>query len=117
MARGGVRMRVRRAGCLAAAMFLIVIWMSCGQVYRPVVIPCSSGGVPGCPAEPAPSPASFHAVFGISSNVSGYPGWASQIDVSGDTLIAETPVNGPNAPQGGGQNPTHAAVIPNNSRL
>ena len=110
-------MSFRRAGRLAAMVLPILLWMACGQVYRPVVIPCSSGGVPGCPAEPAPSPASFHAVFGISNNVSGYPGWASQIDVSGDTLIAETPVNGPDAPQGGGQNPTHAAVLPNNSRL
>ena len=40
-----------------------------------------------------------------------------QIDVSGDTIIAETPVNGPDAPNGTGRNPTHAAVIPNNSRL
>jgi YVTN family beta-propeller protein len=56
-------------------------------------------------------------VFGISANVPAYPGWAMQIDVSGDTILAETPVNGPDAPQGSGQTPTHAAVLPNNSRL
>ena len=110
-------MSLRRAALLAAMVLPSLLWMACGQVYRPVVIPCSQGGVPGCPPEPVPAPANFHAVFGISSNVPGYPGWATQIDVSGDTIVAETPVNGPNAPQGGGQNPTHAAVLPNNSRL
>jgi YVTN family beta-propeller protein len=110
-------MSLRRSGLLAAMVLPILLWMACGQVYRPVVIPCSSGGVPGCPPEPAPAPASFHEVFSISANVSGFPGWATQIDVSGDTIAAETPINGPAAPQGSGQNPTHAAVLPNNTRL
>jgi YVTN family beta-propeller protein len=66
--------------------------------------------------EPPPTPANFHAVFGISTNTPNYPGWATQIDVSGDTLLAETPVNGPDAPNGG-LTPTHAALIPNNSKL
>ena len=110
-------MSFRRAALLAAMVVPSLLWMACGQVYRPVVIPCSSGGVPGCPPEPPPAPANFHAVFGISTNVPGYPGWATQIDVSGDTIVAETPINGPDAPQGSGQNPTHAAVLPNNSRL
>ena len=56
-------------------------------------------------------------MFGISANVPAYPGWATQIDVSGDTILAETPINGPDAPQGSGQTPTHAAVLPNNARL
>ena len=110
-------MSLRRAALLAAMVLASLLWMACGQVYRPVVIPCSQGGVPGCPPEPVPSPANFHAVFGISTNVPGYPGWATQIDVSGDTIVAQTPINGPNAPQGSGQNPTHAAVLSNNSRL
>ena len=110
-------MSFRRVGQLAAMVLPSLLWIACGQVYRPVVIPCSSGGVPGCPAEPAPTPASFHAVFGITANVPNYPGGAMQIDVSGDTIIAETPINGPNAPNGTGRNPTHAAVIPSNSKL
>jgi YVTN family beta-propeller protein len=110
-------MSLRRGALLAAMVLPSLLWMACGQVYRPVVIPCSSGGVPGCPPEPPPAPASFHAVFSISTNVAGFPGWATQIDVSGDTIVAETPINGPDAPQGSGQNPTHAAVLPNNSRL
>jgi len=94
-----------------------LLWMACGQVYRPVVIPCVEGNVPGCPQEPAPAPSGFHAVFGISANVPGYPSWVTQIDVSGDTILAETPANGPNAPQGGGQTVTHAALLPTNARL
>src|SRR3984893_15552825 len=110
-------MSLRRAALLAAMVLPSLLWMACGQVYRPVVIPCSSGGVPGCPPEPPPAPANFHAVFSISTNVPGFPGWATQIDVSGDTVVAETTINGLNAPQGSGQNPTHAAVLPNNARL
>ncbi|MGA7929315.1 MAG: hypothetical protein WCA20_25360 [Candidatus Sulfotelmatobacter sp.] len=109
-------MSLRRVGRLAAMVLLILLWMACGQVYRPVVIPCSQGGVPGCPVEPPAIPANFHAVFGINTNAPNYPGWATQIDVSGDTIIAETPINGPDAPNGG-LTPTHAATLPNNSRL
>lgn len=109
-------MSVRRAGRLAAMVLPILLWMACGQVYRPVVIPCSSGGVPGCPPEPPPAPASFHAVFGISNNVPNYPGGAMQIDVSGDTIIAETATSDLSVPNLG-ENPTHAAALPNNSKL
>ena len=109
-------MSLRRAGRLAAMVLSILLWMACGQVYRPVVIPCSSGGVPGCPPEPAPAPASFHAVFGISDNAPNYPGGAMQIDVSGDTIIAETATSDLSAPNLG-ENPTHAAILPNNSKL
>jgi YVTN family beta-propeller protein len=62
-------------------------------------------------------PANFHAVFALSANVPNYPGSAMQIDVSGDTIIAEAPINGPNAPNGSGQTPTYAATLPNRSRV
>jgi len=101
---------------MAAMVLASLLWIACGQVYRPVVIPCSAGGIPGCPEEPAPTPAGFHAVFGISTNVPNYPGGAMQIDVSGDSIIAETPTSDISAPNLG-ENPTHAAVLPNNSRL
>ncbi len=99
-----------------------LLCLSCGQVYRPVVIPCSAGtGVPGCPVESPPSPANFHAVFGISDNVpSGvggnlpsYTSGAMQIDVSGDSIFAETPPSDAKF----GTYPTHAAIFPNNTRL
>lgn len=91
-----------------------LLCLSCGQVYRPVVIPCSAGGgVPGCPILPPPTPASFHQVFGISLNAPNNPGGAMQIDVAGDSIIAETSNSDPKF----GDNPTHAAMLSNNSRL
>ena len=110
-------MSLRRVGRLAAMLLPMLLWGACGQVYRPVVIPCTEGGIPNCPVQTPPVPANFHAVFAISANVPNYPGNAMQIDVSGDTIIAETAINGPNAPNSGGQVPTHAAVLPNNSRV
>jgi YVTN family beta-propeller protein len=100
----------------------ITMWAACGQVYRPVVIPCTgNSGVPGCPVQPLPTPSNFHAVYslyanapsGISATAPNYPGGAMQIDVSGDSIIAETPSNDSKF----GNNPTHAAILPNFSRV
>jgi YVTN family beta-propeller protein len=109
-------MSLRRGGRLAAMVLPSLLMVACGQVYRPVVIPCSAGGVPGCPPEPAPTPGSFHAVFGISTNLPNAPGGALQIDVAGDSIIAETPTSDQSAPNLG-VNPTYAAILPNNTRL
>jgi hypothetical protein len=95
----GVLMTVRRVGWLAAMFVAIVTWMSCGETYRPVVIPI---------ANTPPNPANFHAVFGINNNVAPNPGTALQIDVSGDSDIGQANM---------GINPTHAAILPNNSRI
>lgn len=92
-------MSFRRLGWVAVIALASLLEISCGQVYRPVVIPVNN--VP-------PNPANFHAVFGITANVPFTPGTAFQIDVSGDTNIGEI-----NA----GINPTHAAILPNNSRV
>ena len=92
-------MSFRRVGWVAVVALATVLELSCGQVYRPVVIPV--GAVP-------PNPANFHAVFGISANVPFNPGTALQIDVSGDSDIGVGNM---------GVNPTHAAVLPNNSRV
>jgi YVTN family beta-propeller protein len=107
---------VRRAGGFAFAAMLILLWSACGQVYRPVVIPCTSGGVPGCPVEPNPQPSNFHSVFGITINAPTYPGAAFQIDVSGDSIVASTTTSTANAPNTGG-NPTSGAILPNDSRV
>jgi YVTN family beta-propeller protein len=93
-----------------------LLMIACGQVYRPVVIPCSENGIPGCPVQTPPIPANFHAVFAISNNGPGNPGGALQIDVSGDSIIAETPTSNPSVPNSGAT-PTHAALLPNNSRV
>jgi len=91
-----------------------LLCLSCGQVYRPVVIPCSAGGgIPNCPVITPPTPANFHAVFAISNNVPGNIGGAMQIDVAGDSIIAENPSSDSKF----GDNPTHAAILPNNAKL
>jgi hypothetical protein len=92
-------MRFRRTCWLAAMALATLICLSCGQVYRPVVIPIST--IP-------PNPANFHAVFAVSANTSLNFGSTFQIDVSGDSNIGQTSV---------GVNPTHAAILPTNSRV
>ena len=86
-------------GGLAAVVLAAMICLSCGDIYRPVVIPI---------AVTPPNPASFHSVFAISANAQANPGAALQIDVSGDTDIGQADM---------GINPTHAAILPNNSRV
>jgi len=92
-------MSLRRVGGLAVTGLAILLWMSCGEVYRPVVIPVSTT---------PPNSANFHAVFGVSTNVNSNPGSALQIDVSGDSNIGIATL---------GINPTHAAGLPNNTRI
>jgi DNA-binding beta-propeller fold protein YncE len=92
-------MSLRRLFGLAATVLAALLCMSCGAVYRPVVLPINN--IP-------PNPQSFHAVFGISTNGTANPGTALQIDVAGDTNIGSANM---------GQNPTHMAILPNNSRV
>jgi len=101
---------------LAAAFLPTLLWAACGQVYRPVVLPCSEGGIPGCPVEAPPTPANFHAVFAISTNAPNNPGGAMQIDVAGDSIIAETPTSDTSEPNLGDV-PTHAGILPNDSTV
>src|ERR1700676_4977401 len=95
----GVPMSFRRVGWVAAIALATWLEISCGQVYRPVVIPVSIT---------PPNPANFHSVFGISANAPFNPGTALQIDVSGDTNIGVANM---------GDNPTPAVILPNNSRV
>jgi hypothetical protein len=92
-------MSLRRVGWLAATGLTTLLWVACGQVFRPVVIPVST--VP-------PNPSGFHAVFSVSTNIPQNPGAAMQIDVAGDSNIGAANM---------GDNPTHAAILPNNSRV
>jgi YVTN family beta-propeller protein len=68
-------------------------------VYRPVVIPITIT---------PPNPSNFHEVFAINANVPFNPGTGMQVDVSGDTNVGVINI---------GLNPTHAAILPNNSRV
>ena len=92
-------MSFRRVSRLALLALATLLELSCGQVYRPVVIPVNT--VP-------PNPANFHAIYGIATNAPGNPGTAMQFDVSGDTDVGAENM---------GVNPTHAAILPNNSRV
>ncbi|MGA2855663.1 MAG: YncE family protein [Candidatus Sulfotelmatobacter sp.] len=92
-------MSLRRLGGLLAVALATLLWMSCGEVFRPVVIPTTLT---------PPNPASFHEVFGINGNAPYSQGTALQIDVSGDSEIGAANM---------GVNPTHAAILPNYSRV
>ena len=92
-------MSLRRVGGLAGIALATIICISCGEVYRPVVLPINPT---------PPSPSNFHAVFGVSTNAPFSPGTALQIDVSGDSKIGTANM---------GVNPTHAAAVPNNARV
>jgi DNA-binding beta-propeller fold protein YncE len=92
-------MSLRRVGGLGAVALATLLWMSCGEVFRPVVLPTTLT---------PPNPSNFHAVFAVNTNVPFNPGTAMQIDVSGDTDIGVANM---------GVNPTHAASLPNNSRV
>jgi hypothetical protein len=95
----GVSMSLRRVGGLAAVALATLLWVSCGEVFRPVVIPTTVT---------PPNPANFHAVYGLNTNAPFNPGTALQIDVSGDSEIGAANM---------GVNPTHLAILPNNSRI
>ena len=100
-------MNFRRVIGLAAIALSIGLWMACGQVYRPVVIPTTTT---------PPNPANFHSVFAVNDNVPFNPGTAMEIDVRGDSIIAET--GGPGSTVGHiGMHPTHAMILPNLSRV
>jgi YVTN family beta-propeller protein len=94
------------------------MWIACGDIYRPVVLPLNLT---------PPNSANFHSVFAIASNGSFSPnppvpnsaptfsfgvGTTMELDVAGDSIIAET-----NLPPLVGINPTHATILSNNSRV
>ena len=95
----GVQMRLRHLGQLLVVLACTVACVSCGQVYRPVVIPITIT---------PPNPSNFHEVFAVNANVPFNPGTGMQVDVSGDTNAGVINI---------GLNPTHAGILPNNTRV
>lgn len=95
----GVPMSLRRVGGIAAIAAATFIMISCGQVYRPVIIPINIT---------PPNSQNYHAVFALNANAEANPGTAMQIDVSGDTDIGQENM---------GISPTHMAILPNNNRV
>ncbi len=114
-------MSFRHRVWLAATAIATMICLSCGQIYRPVVIPINN--IP-------PTPADFHSVFSLNTNayyglvpdptipnqldpvlVYG-AGSGMEVDVTGDTdLGVASLVNGTLS----GANPTHGVSLPNSS--
>ncbi|MGA8736139.1 MAG: YncE family protein [Terriglobales bacterium] len=74
----GVSMTGVRA---AVVLVLTVLWMGCGETYRPVATP-----IPPLP----PSPGFSHLAVVISGNGSSHPGASTSIDVSGDTAVSQS---------------------------
>ena len=78
----------------------IMTWTGCGDVFRPIQQP-----IPQPPGDPK----LFHFVLMISANAPGFPGSATQIDVSGDTNLSVAAL---------GKGPVHAAAqLPSASRF
>jgi YVTN family beta-propeller protein len=68
---------------IAANFLLVVMWVGCGNYYRPVAVPI-------IPTPPSPG-FSYVAVV-ITGNGAGNPGAATTIDVSGDTAASTATV-------------------------
>ncbi len=79
---------------VVALLFSILLLVSCGDTFRPIVIPN--------PPTP-PDSSNFRAVFVVNSNGLANPGTGMQIDVSGDSDVGTAKV---------GLGPVHAAVQP-----
>ena len=96
----GVPMSFRRVGWVAAMALATWLEVSCGQVYRPVVIPI---GITSAKSSRTSTRSLESARMWPQTRVRRL-----QIDVSGDSNIGQANV---------GVNPTHAAILPNNSRV
>jgi YVTN family beta-propeller protein len=91
--RAGVPMSLVCEVRLAGILFLGLICISCGDTYRPTIIPN--------PVRP-PDPMNFHAVIAVNQNSAFYPGTGMQMDVSGDSNSGVTKVE---------MVPVHAALL------
>lgn len=80
------------------ALLSILLWASCGNIFRPVAIPA--------PPVP-PDPEAIHFAFMISTNGAGNAGSAMQINVSGDSNFGVAPA---------GRGPSHVALLSRGTR-
>jgi YVTN family beta-propeller protein len=79
----GVPMSLVSKGRLAGLMFLFLICISCGDVYRPTIIP---------QPVPTPDPKNSHSTFTVNQNGVVTSGTGMQVDVSGDSAAGVTKV-------------------------
>ncbi len=64
---------------LGLVLSLTMMWINCGQTYRPIIIPNPPT---------FPNPAATHSVVSINDNGNFVPGGAMVIDVSGDSVVS-----------------------------
>ena len=83
---------MKRFLCLGAVLCLLLGWVGCGQVFRPIIIPN--------PPQ-FPNPAAAHTVVTLNDNGTFNDGSAMVIDVSGDSVVSIKSV---------GLNPVHAVM-------
>ncbi len=88
-------MRLVSKGRLPGLMFLFLICISCGDVYRPTIIP---------QPVPTPDPKNSHSTFTVNQNGVVTSGTGMQVDVSGDSAALVTKV---------AVMPVHAVVLGN----
>lgn len=95
--REGASLRVHFLVRLAVPILLVLLGVSCGDVYRPVALP-----IPGASPSPAPvGHVSAVSANGISStNQFLNNGTLNRIDVAGDSVVSSSPI---------GISPAHAA--------
>ncbi len=91
-------MRVLRKTGLAVVLLLTLLWLGCGDVFRPVATPI---------LKPGGDPSAFRFLLTVNNNNGGI-GSNSEIDVSGDTNLANYPV---------GRGPIHAAFPPGQTQV
>jgi len=97
-------MKLFRMAGLAAGLMMVLVWVGCGDTYRPVAIPIAPAGgnpqaqrmalvvyaaAPSCTANACTCPGGIPVA---NSAVPSCPGMTSQIDVSGDLDMADVPV-------------------------
>src|SRR5215470_8555039 len=75
-AHRGVPMSLVSKGRLAGLLFLFLICISCGDVYRPTIIP---------EPVPTPDPKNAHSTFTVNQNGTFNAGSGMQVNVSGDS--------------------------------
>src|SRR3974377_165849 len=80
-ASNGVWMSLRVFGRLAGILLLELILISCGDVYRPTIIPNPV---------PIPDPKNFHSAFTANVNTPANFGSTMQLNVSGDSNAGVT---------------------------
>src|SRR5215475_7341630 len=79
----GVLMSLVSKGRLTGLIFLFLICISCGDVYRPTIIP---------EPVPTPDPRNAHSTFTVNQNGTFNAGTGMQVNVSGDSAAGVTKV-------------------------